>query len=239
MTRNLALWACSILLVTACSGGDESSSTSSVGEASSTGMASTTAPGDSTDPTTDEPDPEPRADLGVSPPAVCDALCATASVCQGISETDCLLSCTAELQAAQDVGPACGSGQEALASCKSGLSCEELGQHDAGEDSPCRETEQAASVACGSPDGEAPALCTSLCDAASECGLSENAACLAACVDVRTAAAETSAACATAEDERLACVAELNCSDLESWLSQEDTALCPDEVDLHCSGDEE
>ena len=57
-----------------------------------------------------EPTPEPRADLGVSPPAQCESACAVLASCVGETITDCQLECTI----ARDDAP----GSSASTSCR-------------------------------------------------------------------------------------------------------------------------
>jgi len=186
----------------------------------------------SSGPIDDEP---PRADLGVEPPQTCEASCEVVSGCRGIASSDCLLRCTAELEAARDHGEECRSRHEALESCLATLSCEDLADHDAGADSPCRESQQRSAVSFE----PASTTCTDFCSAAAACGVAETSACEAACVQTRASATETGASCAAAQDELFACVAVLDCATLEAWMSSRDTSACPEDLDRACSGDQE
>ena len=225
MRRTLFL---SVVLLVACSEGSESRPT--LGESSSSSGESDSSSSDDT--------PEPRADLGVVPPQACDAACATASACQGITATDCLLQCVSELDAAFATSEACGTQREVLETCLGELSCEQLSGHDAGDDGPCRRHAQEASVACA-PGGETPSVCAEFCTAADRCDVVDAVACEAACVEARADAAESGVACASAQDQQFTCVAGLECAALEAWMSGRDTSICPVDFDQACAGDQE
>ena len=182
---------------------------------------------------------EVRADLGVEPPVACEGSCATASACQGLAVSDCLLQCSAELGDAESISAACGAMQEALETCVAGLSCDELAAHDAGEEGPCRGAAQQAAIDCDA-SGPAPSVvCDDLCASLLDCGLAEGTACLANCVELRAAAASSGESCAAAQDEQLTCVGALECAALEQWVSTGSTPTCTDQLDQACAGDEE
>lgn len=184
-------------------------------------------------------DDPPRADLGVEPPSSCSVACSQSEACVGVTSTDCLLRCVAELEAAFETSEACGDAQAALEGCVGTLSCADRQAHAAGQDNPCQPEASAVSLACSAPGGEPPAPCLAFCSAAEACDLSAEDECLAACAEARAAAAESGSACADAQDQRFSCAAELDCVALTDWMTGEDTSSCPADFDRACSGDQE
>ena len=184
-------------------------------------------------------DDPPRADLGVEPSPSCGDACARSEECLGVTSTDCLLRCVAELDAAFETSEACGDAQDILEGCVGTLSCSEQRAHAAGQDNPCQSEASAVSLACSAPGGEPPAPCLAFCSAAESCDLSGEDECLAACAEARAAAAESGSACADAQDQRFSCAAELDCVALTDWMTGEDTLSCPTDFDRACSGDQE
>ena len=183
--------------------------------------------------------PTVRADLGVEPPEACEGSCASASACQGLSVSDCLLQCSAELFEAQRVSPTCGAAHEALEVCVAALSCAELVAHDAGDQGPCRSAAQQAAIDCDTSEITDAVVCAELCTSLLQCGLAEETSCLASCIELRTAADSSGEACAAAQDEHLSCVGALDCAALDEWVSTGSTPTCTDQPDRACAGDEE
>ncbi len=224
-------FACLFLIWLAACSESETSPADPVGSTAGEPSGSTAAD----DPIDDDGEPL-RADLGVQPPTACEAACEAAEACQGTVASDCLLQCTTELDGAQAVSESCGASTEALQTCLGTLSCDALNQHDAGGDSPCRSLEQDVSVACGSPTGEPTSACEDVCALVDSCGISSPSECLAGCVQLQAAAEEVSPACASAQDQQLACAVDLDCAALETWMTTGDVQACPNPEDA-CSGE--
>lgn len=224
-----------LCFVLAACGDDEPRPTLEPGE--TTGDTTTSLP-----PTDDDGSSGPssvRADLGVEPPTVCEGACAVTSTCQGGAASDCLLRCTAELAEGETVSASCGQAHEALEGCIAGLSCDELAAHGAGGESSCRAAAQQVAVDCDTSGDTSSPACADLCTALLACGLAEETACLANCIELRSAAATSGSSCAAAQDEQLTCVASLECTTLDAWVSTGSTPSCTNDLDQACSGDEE
>ncbi len=220
----------SIFIVAAC-GDDEPSPMSS--EGTSTGAPADSASDASMNTSSEDP---PRADLGVQPPEVCEASCATEEACQGVPAADCLLRCTADLNEAHTTSSDCGEAREAVEACMAALSCEQRAQHDTSGDSPCRTLQQDAALVCA-PD-DASTTCADFCATSVECDLGDEPTCLAGCVELRSAATVSGAACLDAQDAQLTCAAQLDCASLETWVTTGELPGCP-ALDLACTGDSE
>ncbi len=216
-------------------GGEDSGPHPGAAEATGGETSSSTSPQDEGSSGT----PSVRADLGVDPPAVCEASCAVASACQGLAVPDCLLQCSAELADAQLVSGACGAAHEALESCVGALSCDELAAHDAGEDGPCRRAAQQTALDCEASGASPSTVCADLCAELLECGLAEETPCLANCTELRSAATSSGESCAAAQDDYLSCVGALDCDALDGWVSTGSTPTCTDPLDQACAGDQE
>lgn len=167
-----------------------------------------------------EPTPEPRSDLGVSPPAQCESACAVLASCVGATLTDCQLECTAARDEAATASSECGTAYDAVLSCIAGLDCAGAADYQAGvEGYPCSAEEDAAFVACS----EEPAAgeCDAFCALAVMCDGGEAETCTALCVETLANAEGIGAECRGAQADAFGCVGALDCAGYAAWATAE------------------
>jgi hypothetical protein len=167
-----------------------------------------------------DPPDEPRADLGVSPPAQCDGACAVLSGCLGETITDCQLECTIARDEATSASAECGAAYDAVLACIAGLDCAGAADYQtAAEGYPCAVEEDAAFVACS----EEPAAgeCDTFCALAAMCDGGDAATCTALCSETLVTAEGVGADCRAAQVDVFACVGALSCEDYAAWAAAE------------------
>ena len=167
-----------------------------------------------------EPTPEPRADLGVDPPAQCESACAVLSSCLGETLTDCQLECTIARDEATASSATCGTAYDAVLSCLAGLDCAGAADYQtAAEGYPCATEEDAAFVACSVEPQTSE--CDAFCGLAVMCDGGEVDTCTALCGETLATADGIGAACKAAQADAFACVGALGCEDYAAWSAAE------------------
>lgn len=167
-----------------------------------------------------EPTPEPRADLGVDPPAQCESACAVRASCLGEALTDCQLQCTTARDEATMASAGCGTAYDALLSCIAGLDCAAAADYQTGaEGYPCAAEEDAAFVACSvePPTSE----CDGFCALAVMCDGGETETCAALCGETLATADGIGADCKAAQVAAFECVGALSCEEYAVWSAAE------------------
>jgi hypothetical protein len=168
-----------------------------------------------------EPTPEPRSDLGVDPPAQCDATCGRLSECLGETITDCQLECTTAREEATATSAECATAYDAVLSCIAALDCAGAADYQTAADGyPCQTEEDAAFVAC-SQDPQ-PTECDAFCALAVMCDGGEAETCAALCGESIANAEGVGADCGTAQVDAFACVGALaSCDEYAAWAAAE------------------
>lgn len=171
----------------------------------------------------------------------CAAFCEASRDCLGASETDCLLSCTAEAEEQEAVSGDCADGFFKARACATELSCDDFAQYSAGqEEYPCSEQDADWRLACALGDDPPSMACDAFCTVLADCGLGEDSACAASCAETAAADEDVGTQCSDARNEQLSCAASLSCEALEAWLLADPGAACEGEneaVAEDCIGD--
>lgn len=167
-----------------------------------------------------EPIPEPRADLGVNPPAQCESACAVLASCLGETLTDCQLECTSARDEATSASAACGTAYDAVLSCIAGLDCAGAADYQAAtEGYPCATEEDAAFVACSAEPQTSE--CDTFCALAVMCDGGEAETCAALCGETLANADGIGADCKAAQVAAFECVGALTCEEYAAWSAAE------------------
>jgi hypothetical protein len=175
---------------------------------------SATASAGDTGPIEDPPDP--RADLGVDPPAQCDGACSVLAGCLGETLTDCQLECTTARDDASGISTTCVTAYDAVLACIAALDCAAAADYQAAvEGYPCATEEDAAFVACT----EAPSgtECDAFCALAVTCDGGEAETCAALCRESLANAEILGTNCRAAQLAAFECVAALDCESYAAW----------------------
>ena len=168
---------------------------------------------------------EPRADLGVEPPAACAGYCAEIATCMGTSESDCLLQCDSTYADNAAVSPECSGAYESVLSCVAALSCEEIGAYLDGEgDYPCAAEDTAALSSCSVID--VPPTCVDFCATSSMCTEGSAEQCEVVCSEALAAAEDVSTDCRAEHEAAFACAAALTCEQFDAWSLAEGDYPC-------------
>lgn len=201
----------------------DAGSASSVSSTASGGSTSTGGP--STSGTEDAP--APRADLGVEPAAGCSDYCAVSEDCLGADEADCLLTCTAETEDQEDIGPECAGAFAEARACASALNCDDFAEFSAAQgDFPCGDEDAAWRLAC-TLGNEPPSMsCDAFCTTLAGCDVSDETTCAVSCAETSMSADDVGAECAESREEQLSCATALSCDALEAWLAAEPGNAC-------------
>jgi hypothetical protein len=167
-------------------------------------------------------------DMGLQPPSACESACATRAGC-GASEVACLNQCDADYGTYMETSSACVADFEALLSCLTGSTCDELDTYDAppaGEAYPCQAEDDAFTTSCLLGGEPPPATCEAYCAVISECaGLSPNE-CDAVCSMQLLFAEGLGETCVEATTMQLDCVGTLDCPGYEAFDLQEGDFPC-------------
>jgi hypothetical protein len=167
-----------------------------------------------------EPPPDPRADLGVSPPAHCETACEVLASCLGETLTDCQLECTVAHEEATTASAACATAYDGLLSCIAGLDCQGAADYQtAAEGYPCATEEDAALVACSAEPQTSE--CDGFCALAVMCDGGDAETCTALCGEALANADGIGADCKAAQLATFECVGALGCDEYAAWSAAE------------------